>query len=406
MFKNNSYINNILKISYPYLQEVFSDGNRLNNFLAKVSILESELNTKKVIKEFIKIYIEFLKQDFQKQYKNIDHSLVEFLELKNDEIKIVWGDCLKVLKGMKSESIHLMVTSPPYYNVREYSKWNNLNDYLDEMRLVIRESYRVLDNHRVFVFNIGDIIDNDNIITTSKWGKRRIPLTSYLIKIFEEEGSMFIDDFIWDKGEIQSNRHQNNKSLPFYHYPINCYEHILIFHKHRVDNFKYPCPTCGCLKVKTNSYIKMGLKSWECNNTDCFERSKTNRGKRFTLKNLITEINEGNYEIDKELVKKWRRDIVKINPVVKINSKRENILGHTAPFPIEIPEFAIKMFSYPGEYVLDPFAGSFTSIIAAKKLKRIGIGIELNKELFRESIIKNITKSLYNTASISELNLL
>jgi DNA modification methylase len=71
------------------------------------------------------------------------------------------------MKGMKSESIHLMVTSPPYYNAREYSQWNNLNDYLNDMQKIIKESYRVLDNHRVFVFNVGDIFDNDNIATTS-----------------------------------------------------------------------------------------------------------------------------------------------------------------------------------------------------------------------------------------------
>jgi len=106
--------------------------------------------------------------------------------------------------------------------------------------LIIREAYRVLDNHRVFVFNVGDIFDNDNIQTTSTWGKRRIPLGAYFTKIFEEEGFTFVDDFIWDKGEVQSERHKNgNKPFPFYQYPMNCYEHILIFHKHRKDERKF-----------------------------------------------------------------------------------------------------------------------------------------------------------------------
>ncbi|MDR2526785.1 MAG: site-specific DNA-methyltransferase, partial [Rickettsiales bacterium] len=77
-----------------------------------------------------------------------------------------------------------------------------------------------------------------------------------------------------------------------------------------------------------------------------------------------------------------------------INSKGENKLGHTAPFPEDIPEFAIEMFSYKGEYVLDPFAGSFTSVIVANKLDRVGIGIELNKATFRNSIIANINNKL------------
>ena len=52
------------------------------------------------------------------------------------------------------------------------------------------------------------------------------------------------------------------------------------------------------------------------------------------------------------------------------------------------------MYSYKGEKVLDPFGGSFTSIIIAKKLDRIGIGIELNKRMFREASLKNIKKNL------------
>jgi len=67
------------------------------------------------------------------------------------------------------------------------------------------------------------------------------------------------------------------------------------------------------------------------------------------------------------------------------------------------------MFSYEGDYVLDPFGGSFTSVIAAKQLNRIGVGIELNKEMFRESGINNIKKMLgkdmFNNFSISEFDL-
>ena len=99
-----------------------------------------------------------------------------------------------------------MVTSPPYYNARDYSLWDNLNSYLDDMKNIIKECYRVLDNHRVFVFNIGDIYGNDNLTVKSVWGKRRIPLSAYFINIFEEIGFTFYDDIIWDKGEVQSNQ--------------------------------------------------------------------------------------------------------------------------------------------------------------------------------------------------------
>lgn len=394
MNKNhNNYLNNILTISEKYLLETFSKKRYLE-FLKAVKHLASLDDKKKIIDKFSKIYIQFVKEDYKRRYKGASDKLMEFLKRKDDGMKIIWGDCLDVLKGMESESIHVMVTSPPYYNAREYSQWENLNDYLKDMRKIIKESYRVLDNHRVFVFNVGDVFDNDNITTKSVWGKRRLPLGSYFIKIFEDEGFTFIDDFIWDKGEVQSERHKNNnRPYPFYQYPMNCYEHILVFHKHRLDNSRYPCPVCGTLKVNGNTQSEIGLRSWECKNLKCFKRSKSNRGKRFSLKTITTQgYQSKKHEIRNDFIKKWRKDIIKFNPVIKINNKGKNILGHTAPFPEEIPEFAIRMFSYEKEKVLDPFAGSFTSSIVARKLGRIGIGIEINKKMFRSAGLRNIRK--------------
>ena len=242
-----------------------------------------------------------------------------------------------------------MVTSPPYYNARDYSQWANLNNYLSDMTEIIKECYRVLDNHRAFVFNVGDITGNDNIHTLSSWGDRRIPLGAYFINIFEKCGFTFIDDFIWDKGQVQSQRHKNgNTPSPMYQYPVNCYEHIMVFYKHRQDDTLFPCPVCGCLKVNGNAHSGVGVRSWECKNTRCFERSKSNRGKRFSLRSIVME--ELNHNIiDADFIKKWRRDIVKIPPKIKINCKGENTLGHTAPFPSDIPEFAIKTLSGKGK---------------------------------------------------------
>ena len=294
---------------------------------------------------------------------------------------------------MPSESIHLMVTSPPYYNAREYSQWKNIKGHFEDMKKIITQCYRVLDNHRVFVFNVGDVFDNDNLVVKSVWGKRRLPLGAYFIGLFEECGFTFVDDFIWDKGEVQSERHKNgNKPYPFYQYPANCYEHILIFHKHRLDKYKYPCPVCGSLKVSGNTQSEIGLQSWECKNNDCFERSESNRGKRFSLKtNTVQNIfNREQNMIDHDLIKKWRKDIVKFSPVIKINSKGENKLGHTAPFPEDIPEMAVNFFTYKREIVLDPFAGSFTSAIVSNRLNRIGLSCELRKDLFENAVKTHI----------------
>lgn len=385
-----SYVNNIFKISEPYLARSLNKEDRLALF--EQSKLLYNLDKQTIVKEFSKIYRSIVKQRYQSQYLYAKASLHKFLDKEPGQVKIIWGDCLDALKSMNSESVHLMVTSPPYYNARDYSQWRNITDYLDCMGSIIKESYRVIDNHRAFVFNVGDITGNDNLSTGSSWGSRRIPLGAYFIDIFEKAGFKFIDDYIWDKGQVESQRHKNGDTPhPLYQYPMNCYEHIMVFYKHRDDLTLYPCPVCGCLKVNGNAHSGVGIRSWECKNLQCFERSKGNRGKRFSLRSIVMDELKSNV-IEEDFVKKWRRDIIKINPTIKINSKGENTLGHTAPFPPAIPEFAIKMLSGKGEIVLDPFAGSFTSAIEAVKLARVGVGVELNKSMFKKSIISNIKK--------------
>ncbi len=385
------YLNIILEKSDNYLKNNLT-FIQYNDFMEKIAVLKNITNRDIVINEFQKIYYQFIKSIHQSE-NPYNPDLDKFIENKATK-KIIWGNCFNVLQSMKSESIHCMVTSPPYYNAREYSQWDNIEKYMNDMEKILIECYRVLDNHRVFVFNVGDIFDNDNMHTKSVWGKRRLPLGAYFINLFEKIGFTFVDDIIWDKGEVQSERHKNgDKPYPFYQYPMNCYEHLLIFHKHRLDMYRYPCPVCGTLNVNGNSYTEKGLKSWECKNTDCFTRSESNRGKRFSAKTYFTQSPHfyTGSEIDKDYVYSWRRDIKKIKPVIKINSKGKNIIGHTAPFPREIPEFAVKMFSYLGEKILDPFSGVGTSLKTANELDRIGIGIELDKSV-KESVYSFVGK--------------
>lgn len=292
--------------------------------------------------------------------------------------RLILGNSEQVLKSLSNNSIHLAVTSPPYFNAREYSQWPTLQAYLEDMRKIFTEVFRVLDNHRVFVLNVGDV---NCQLGKQPWTKRRIPLGAYFTIMCQEIGFEYVDNYIWNKGEPQSFRHMNGgMNYPFYQYPVNCYEHILIFHKHVQDMTRLPCPECNTTKVQNNSQSEIGVQSWECNNENCTHRSAGNRGKRYSARSIMMD--HGKTEenaIEKEFIKKWRKDISVFSPVIKI-FKGENKLGHTAPFPEDIPEMAIKFYTYKGETVLDPFAGSFTTSLAAMKNGRNSIGIDIQKE--------------------------
>ncbi len=277
----------LLEHNDKYLQKIFDKEciEKLTENLRNYD--DTNVSNAKIVKIFSFEYLKLLKQKHQEQTKpkEFNTELNNFIQQDNNSIRVIWGNCLDLMQKMESESIQLMVTSPPYYNAREYSQWENIDLYLEDMRKIIRESWRVLDNHRVWVWNVGDIFDNDRKVTKSVWGKKRIPLGAYFIKIFEEEGFEFVDDIIWDKGEVESKRFMNGgMDYPFYQYPMNCYEHILIFHKHRLDTQKIPCPVCGSLNVNGNTQSEIGVQSWECKNEKCFVRSPNNRGKRFSLR--------------------------------------------------------------------------------------------------------------------------
>ena len=291
---------------------------------------------------------------------------------------LIEGDSKKVLKKIRDNSTHLVVTSPPYFNARNYSQWSTFIQYLSDMREVFNEIFRILDNHRVFVLNVGDVQCR---LGKQSWTNRRLPLGALFILICIELGFEYVDDYIWDKGEPQSYRHMNGgNNYPFYQYPINCYEHILVFHKHVRDMTRIPCPICGTTKVQNNSQTETGVQSWECNNENCDHRSPGNRGKRYSTRSIM--MNKGKTpenSIIESFLRRWRRDIVQFSPVIKCFNG-QNKHGHEAPFPEDIPEMAIRFFSFKGDTVVDPFAGSFTTSLVALNAQRNSIGIDINKE--------------------------
>lgn len=282
-----------------------------------VSCIKENFQNKSVLKKEIEI-IEFYKEMYKKIIPFKDSESIDLVEL-GEEIIINANstDALykKILK-QKNIKIGAAITSPPYFNAREYSQWSNLICYFVDMMINAKSVFDNMENNGTYIYNIGDIVDQDNIYVKSNMSKRRQMLGFYSILIFKIVGYQCESNIIWDKGEVQSKRNSTPNHFPGYLKPINVYEHALVF-------------------KKTNKEI---------------EYKKT--------------------------------QVVKIDPVIKINSKGKNILGHTAPFPIELAELIIPYIYNKDYYTLDPYLGSGSTLIAMTKNKLKGIGFEINRDYF------------------------
>ena len=147
-------------------------------------------------------------------------------------IRIVCGDCESGLNAMNAEVFDGAVTSPPYYNAREYSRWPNIYCYLYDMYNAARAVFRALKPGSLYVYNIFDYFDNENNVVFSAMGKKRMILGAYIIYLFEKCGFEVSGNVVWFKGDIEGKRNFNHgNESPYYQLPFNCWEHCLIFRK-------------------------------------------------------------------------------------------------------------------------------------------------------------------------------
>jgi DNA modification methylase len=242
--------------------------------------------------------------------------------------KLIFGDSERMVE-LQDGSVHLVVTSPPYFNAPfDYPDlFDSYEDYLNKMKKVAKEIKRVLADGRIVCIVCDDILING----------KKYPVVADLTKIFIEEGFEYRDKIIWLKpeGYIRISRRSGvllQHPYPMYFYPDNIQETILIFQKGKFD-----------YKI-----IKKEVR----------EQSKID----------ILEYQE----------KKWYLNVWNIVNVLPIQNRLE---GGIAAFPEEIPYRLIKLFSYVGETILDPFMGSGTTNKVAAMLKRNSVGYEIDIEL-------------------------
>lgn len=270
-------------------------------------------------------------------------NLSEQYNVKTDEYTIINSCCIKGLTTMKNENkkVHLTITSPPYFNVKDYVTYTNYKEYLDILKTVFALIYEITEDGRMCCVNISNIlVQRENRNSESS----RIPLAFHFVPLMEEIGWKFLEDIIWVKPEgAAKNRNggffQHRQPVAYKPNIIN--EYIFIFQK------------------PSQFLIDKIVRSYD------------------TITALNSKVSDG-YE---------RTNIWKINPETK--SK------HPAPYPEALVDNLIKYYSFCGDTILDPFVGSGTTIISAFRLNRKSIGFEIHKEYIHifENRIKTINIS-------------
>lgn len=245
---------------------------------------------------------------------------------------IIFGNCMSMVE-LSDESIHFIVTSPPYFNAPFDYKglFENYEQYLGVLKRMAKETYRVLQDGRIFALNIDDMLVNG----------QKYPITADATKIFQNVGFRYRDKIIWKKpdGYLRISRRSGvllQNPYPMYFYPDNLLEQIIIFQK---GKFNY-----HSISKEVREQSKIDKKEFQDNS--------------------------------------WYKTIWEMTNVLPGSKLEKNI----AAFPDELPYRFIKLFSYVGETVLDPFLGSGTTMKAARQLKRSSIGYEIIRDL--EGVIR------------------
>lgn len=245
------------------------------------------------------------------------------------------------MEDIASNSIHLVVTSPPYFNAKMYAAEpipgdlgdiHDLNEWLEAITQVWQETYRVLQPGRKCFINIMNLP-----VRTPDGSFRSLNLVGKTIDACESIGFIFKRDIIWHK--------TNSVRAHFGTYPYP--GGILINHMHEfILEFEKPAPR------GYNKYAHLTAEQKE--------KSKLDKEFWIALK---------------------KSDVWTIKPEGSGDNR-----DHVAPFPVELPYRLIKAYSYVGETVLDPFVGSGATLLAAATLERNGVGYEINPQIARGAL--------------------
>jgi len=241
--------------------------------------------------------------------------------------KLIFGNCMD-MSEISDGSIHLIVTSPPYYNAPfDYDGlFVNYEQYLGVLKHFVKESFRVLCDGRIVALNIDDMLVNGY----------KYPIVADAVKVFQDAGFRYRDRIIWKKpdGYLRISKRSGvilQNPYPMYFYPDNLLESIVIFQKGKFDY--------RSISKEIRELSKIDKKEFQSNS--------------------------------------WHKTLWEITNVLPGSHLEKNV----AAFPEQLPYRLIKLFSYVGETVLDPFLGSGTTMKVARLLKRNSVGVEIIRDL-------------------------
>lgn len=253
---------------------------------------------------------------------------------------VKFGSCIDVLESIKYESIALVVTSPPYNLNKPYGKYKDkvgIEQWCNLISEATKKIYKILKQNGSFFLNVSPIPDPKT--------KEIIPLPSIAYEIIKEHGFYLRNMIVW---------HFNNM--------VNCTKRL----SGRYENILW------CVK-NIKEYI-------------------------FNLEDIKTPYITKH---DKRLDPHGGRNPTDVWYFNRVNNmtKRKYKLYHPCVYPTPMVERIIKMSSHKGDWILDPFLGSGTTLIASANLNRNAIGIELDKK-YNDLIIRRLENEINQQGSL------
>lgn len=258
--------------------------------------------------------------------------------MKEIKTNVYIGDSKDVLRNIEDNSVDLIFTSPPYADQRKNTYGGiHPDEYVEWFLPISNELLRVLKPTGTFVLNIKEkVLEGE-----------RSTYVMELIVAMRKQGWLWTEEFIWHKKNSYPGKWSNRFR--------DSWERLLQFNKERKFNMYQ-----DAVKVPIGDWAKSRLKN--LSETDKTRDSAKN-GSGFGK-------NVSNW-LDKETV--YPTNVLHL--ATECNNK-----NHSAAFPRELPEWFIKLFTQEGDIVLDPFAGSGTTLAVAQQMNRSSIGIEIVPE--------------------------